>query len=101
MATPSRCWFQFPPDLRRIEPATPSLFGRREMPSVPATDAIPVLEIPETLNIASYFIDSNIEKGRGGRIAIYEDGRTTTYAQLAEAMNRAGNALRALGVEPE
>ncbi|MSO19361.1 MAG: benzoate-CoA ligase family protein [Acidobacteria bacterium] len=71
------------------------------MPSNAPTDVIPVVDIPTTLNIASYFIDSNIEQGRGGTIAIYEEGRTTTYEQLAEAMNRAGNALRTLGVEQE
>ncbi len=71
------------------------------MPSNAPTDVIPVVDIPATVNIASYFIDSNIEQGRGGAIAIYEDGRTTTYAQLAEAMNRAGNGLRTLGVEQE
>jgi benzoate-CoA ligase len=63
--------------------------------------AAPSLNIPDTLNIASYFIDSNLAQGRGGNVAVREVGRTTTYAQLAEAVNRAGNALRDLGVEAE
>jgi benzoate-CoA ligase len=57
--------------------------------------------IPSTFNIASYFIDRNVEQGRGGNIAVYEDGRKLTYAQLAEMVNRAGNAFRSLGLERE
>lgn len=62
---------------------------------------VSALDLPGTLNIASYYIDSNLEQGRGSNVAILEEGRTTTYAQLAEAVNRAGNALRNLGIESE
>ena len=61
----------------------------------------PLLELPDPFNIASYFIDRNLELGRADNIAVYEEGRTFTYAQLAEWVNRAGNGFRSLGVEPE
>jgi len=71
------------------------------MPSSSSALAVPLLDLPAKFNIASYFIDRNLELGRGANVAIYEDGRTTNYLQLAEAVNRAGNALRKLGIEAE
>lgn len=59
------------------------------------------LQIPDQFNIASYFIDRNLELGRGNNIAILEQGRQFTYTQLAEMVNRAGNGFRSLGMEPE
>src|SRR5207237_9532143 len=35
------------------------------------------------------------------RVALREAGRTTTYGQLCERTNRAGNALRSLGLTME
>ncbi len=61
----------------------------------------PVIEVAATFNIASHLVDRNLAAGRGNRVAIYEDGRTVTYAQLAEMVNRCGNGLRSLGVESE
>ncbi|GAC1343714.1 MAG: benzoate-CoA ligase family protein [Myxococcales bacterium] len=52
-------------------------------------------------NAASDLIDGNLRAGRGGRVAVREPGRDTTYAQLAQRMDRAGNALRALGLDLE
>lgn len=59
------------------------------------------VSIPDTFNIADYFIDRNLELGRGNNSAIYEDGRILNYEQLAEMVNRAGNALRSLGLDKE
>jgi benzoate-CoA ligase len=59
------------------------------------------VEVPDIFNIASYFIDRNLELGRGRNVAILEDGRRTTYAQLAEMVNRCGNGLRSLGIDKE
>src|SRR5690606_23531345 len=42
-----------------------------------------------------------LEAGRGGSPALLWRDRTFTYDQVQEGVNRAGNALRALGVEPE
>jgi benzoate-CoA ligase family protein len=55
-------------------------------------------EIPERLNLASYFLDANLERGDGDRTALLCGERTHTYADVAARANRAGNALRALGV---
>lgn len=60
---------------------------------------------PEQFNMASYFVDSNIEAGRGPKVAIrYEGDRGIekfTYQQVFENVNRAGNGLLALGLQPE
>lgn len=60
-----------------------------------------ILRVPDRFNIASYFIDRNLELGRENKIAIYEQGRQFRYGELAALVNRAGNALRSLGVQPE
>jgi benzoate-CoA ligase family protein len=70
------------------------------MGSPPSSDRHP-LRIPDPFNIASYFIDRNLELGRGGNVAVLEDGRKFSYTQLAELVNRAGNAFRSVGAEPE
>ena len=61
----------------------------------------PAVQIPDPFNITEYFIDRNLELGRANNIAIYEDQRRFTYAELARLVNRAGNAFRSLGVQPE
>ena len=62
---------------------------------------MPIPEIPELLNAATVFIDRHLSEGRGGRVALRCDTQQVTYAELAENVNRAGNALRRLGVRPE
>src|ERR1043166_1311652 len=59
------------------------------------------LELPDIYNAASTFVDENITRGRGKRIAIYYQDRTFTYDDLYSNVNRTGNALRNLGVEIE
>lgn len=61
----------------------------------------PVIGVPRAYNAASDFIDRNIAEGRGDRIAIIDDRETVTYAELAERVSRAGNALKTLGLGPE
>src|SRR5438128_804676 len=56
---------------------------------------------PRRYNAAADLIDRHVEQGRGARLAYLDDAGTTTYAQLLERCNRAGNALRALGLEVE
>lgn len=58
-------------------------------------------EFPERFNMACYFVDSNIEAGRGGKTAIHYEGRRITFQQAFENVNRAGNGLLALGLQPE
>jgi benzoate-CoA ligase family protein len=57
--------------------------------------------LPRTYNAAVDLIERNLREGRGDREAVREQGRSTSYAQLCERMNRAGNALAALGLALE
>ena len=52
-------------------------------------------------NAAVDLIERNLRDGRAGRTAIVDDRGSTTYAQLSELVNRAGNVLRSLGVMQE
>jgi acyl-coenzyme A synthetase/AMP-(fatty) acid ligase len=59
-----------------------------------------ILELPARYNAAETFIDAH--RGvRDTRIAIRCQGRSVTYGELAENVDRTGNALRELGVEIE
>src|SRR5215216_5144030 len=55
-------------------------------------------DIPRRFNVATYFVDRNVEEGRGDRAALLTDAGAPTYAELAELVNRVGGALRELGV---
>ncbi len=58
-------------------------------------------DLPETFNVSTVFLDENLERGRGDRVAIYAGDRRITYREVLAQVNRAGNALRGLGVRPE
>ena len=58
-------------------------------------------EFPERFNMASYFLDRNLEQGRGDKICLYYRDESYTYREVQAQANRAGNALRALGVSLE
>ena len=47
------------------------------------------------------FLDDPIAAGGADRVAIVTPSERVTYAQLLDAVNRTGHALRSLGVEPE
>lgn len=64
-------------------------------------DAAPEVQIPETFNVATLFVDRNVAEGRGGKTAIYYQDQEITYGQVLEMVNRSGNALRALDVRVE
>ena len=59
------------------------------------------VEFPERFNMADYFLYHNVEEGRGGKTCLYYRDETYTYNDAVRMSNRAGNALRALGVEIE
>lgn len=61
------------------------------------------IELPERMNASTYFVDANVEAGRGGKIAIINagDGSTHSYSDVLSLTNRTGNALKALGVRRE
>src|SRR4029450_2261242 len=58
-------------------------------------------DIPPFVNLAGWFVDRNVEEGRGERTALIGPTGRTTYAELAALVNRSGNVLRELGVRPE
>ena len=58
-------------------------------------------DVPRRLNLASWFVDRNLEEGRGGRTALIGPDGATTYAELAALVNRSGHVLRELGVRAE
>lgn len=59
------------------------------------------MELPGTYNAAVDLIERNLAAGRGAKTVFIDDAGTTTYAQLAERVDRAASALRALGIKRE
>ena len=59
------------------------------------------IQLPTIFNVATYFVDRHISEGRAHRIAFECGDERVTYRQLFERVNRAGNALRKLGVRQE
>src|SRR2546421_1871113 len=62
---------------------------------------IPNIVIPDQYNAATAFLDRNVQEGRGEKTAIYYEGNSYTYAQIAELANRSGNGLLDLGIDLE
>ena len=59
------------------------------------------VKLPARFNVAVPFIDRHVPEGRGAKVAIRTvHGDTVTYGELAENVNRAGNALLAQGLKP-
>ncbi|MBV9132646.1 MAG: benzoate-CoA ligase family protein [Chloroflexi bacterium] len=58
--------------------------------------------IPDQFNVATYFVDRNVDEGRGDNVAIEYREERITYRQVLENVNRFGNALKhILGVRIE
>ena len=55
----------------------------------------------ESYNNTSYFLEENIRKGRGDRVALYYQDKEINYNKLAELTNKIGNVLKDIGVEIE
>jgi benzoate-CoA ligase len=66
-----------------------------------ADGSAPQIAIPRDYNAAVDLVERNLKAGRGGKAAFRDDHGSYTYAELAERVDRAANALRALGLEPE
>ena len=56
------------------------------------------VRLPERFNVAVPFIDRHVAERRSARIAIHTRQESVTYGELAEQVNRAGNALLAAGL---
>jgi benzoate-CoA ligase len=52
----------------------------------------------EYFNAADYFVDRHIREGRENKIAVLCEDRNMTYGQLANEVNRFGNALLSFGM---
>jgi len=57
--------------------------------------------LPQQFNVATWFVDRNVDEGRGASPAFHCEGRTLSYADVRDLANRTGNALLELGVGPE
>jgi benzoate-CoA ligase family protein len=63
-------------------------------------DRIP-FTFPERFNMAWYFLDRNLEEGRGEKKCLLYRDEAYTYREVQARSNRFGNALRALGIDVE
>jgi benzoate-CoA ligase len=61
----------------------------------------PSIDIPREYNAAHDLVERNLVAGRGAKTAYIDDDGRYTYAQLAERVNRAANALSAHGLGME
>src|SRR5579864_8187183 len=61
----------------------------------------PRLELPDRYNLVDHFVDRHIREGRGEKTAIISADRRLTYREVAEQVNRVGNALLNLGLQEE
>ncbi|HLC26051.1 MAG TPA: benzoate-CoA ligase family protein [bacterium] len=61
----------------------------------------PEISVPDQFNMVKVLIDDHLEEGRASQPAVYWQGKTLTYLNLAEMVNRCGNALRKLGLQAE
>ena len=58
-------------------------------------------EIPRDYNAAEDLVGRNLKAGRAHKIAYVDDAGQTSFGELAERVNRFGNALLALGLRME
>ena len=71
------------------------------MATLPTSSTFPSIVIPDQFNAATAFLDRQLTEGKGAKAAIFYEGTSYTYAQIAELSNRVGNGLLDLGIEME
>jgi len=64
-------------------------------------DSPPAIVLPDQFNATTAFLERNLTEGRGAKTAIYYEGQSYSYAQIAELANRVGNGLLELGLDME
>ncbi len=72
------------------------------MPTLSTADhsvSPPIVRVPREYNAAHDLIERNLAAGRANKIAYIDDSGRYTYAELAQRVNRAANALLALGLD--
>ena len=70
------------------------------LPSGISFSTAQAVSLPPRFNVAVPFIDRHVGEGRGAKAAIRTAQETVSYAELAERVNRSGNALLASGLAP-
>jgi benzoate-CoA ligase len=70
-------------------------------PKVEISENMNPIQLPTIFNVATHFVDRHIHEGRVDKIAYECGAERVTYRQLFERVNRAGNALKKLGVRLE
>ena len=60
-----------------------------------------MIEVPDRYNVTDAFVDRHIREGRGEKVAVTCGPRLLTYGEIADQINRAGNALLDIGIEEE
>jgi len=55
----------------------------------------------EEFNAGTWLLDRHVEAGDGERVAIRQQGKSYSYADVLDATKRVSTGLRALGVRPE
>jgi 2-aminobenzoate-CoA ligase len=61
---------------------------------------VPEVHYPQQINVVTELVDRHVEEGRGDNVALRFEDQTITYTELQERVNRLGNALLSIGVEP-
>jgi len=61
----------------------------------------PIINIPRRYNAAVDFIDRNLVEGREANSAVIDGDGSYSYRELAQRVNRCGNALTGLGLRRE
>ncbi len=56
------------------------------------------IDIPEQVNLATYYLDENLKQGRGNKVAIHYQDDKVTFNDLCNLTNRVGNVLKELNV---
>jgi benzoate-CoA ligase family protein len=54
--------------------------------------------IPADLNLTTYYLEENITRGRGDKVAVYYQEKRYTFSDLCSLTNRVGNVLKELDV---
>ena len=82
----------------RIRPTFKDIIMANNQISVDDSQIPANIAFSKSFNVAVPLIDRHLDEGRGDKIAIQGDFGTVSYAQLAENVNRCGNALASLGL---
>ena len=60
-----------------------------------------VAPFPERFNLCTYYLDRNLDEGRGKKVALIAGKERRTYAEIAARTRKLTAALRRAGVRPE